>query len=56
MSSLPLRALLGPGNLLLILVLLLFVPAWSPGYWQGWFFILVEYRAKTTYRLIPFTW
>ncbi|HMA05985.1 MAG TPA: isoprenylcysteine carboxylmethyltransferase family protein [Methanomicrobiales archaeon] len=41
MNRLTARALLGLVNLLLILLLLLFVPAWSLTYWEGWLFILV---------------
>jgi protein-S-isoprenylcysteine O-methyltransferase Ste14 len=41
MDRLTIRALLGLGNLLLILVVLLFVPAWSLAYWEGWLFLLV---------------
>ena len=40
MNRLTLRAFLGLGNLLLILVLLLFLPAWSVSYWEGWLFLL----------------
>ena len=40
MNKLTLRAFLGLGNLLVILVLLLFEPAWSLSYWEGWLFLL----------------
>jgi protein-S-isoprenylcysteine O-methyltransferase Ste14 len=41
MNGLAARAFLGLGNLLLILVFLLFLPAWSLDYREGWLFILV---------------
>ncbi|MDD1664350.1 MAG: isoprenylcysteine carboxylmethyltransferase family protein [Methanomicrobiales archaeon] len=41
MNQLARRAFLGLGNLLLILVVLLFLPAWSLAYWEGWLFVLV---------------
>jgi protein-S-isoprenylcysteine O-methyltransferase Ste14 len=39
------RAFLGFGNLLLILVVLLFLPAWSVDYWEGWLFLLVFFSS-----------
>jgi hypothetical protein len=44
-NRLALRALLGLGNLLLILVLLLFVPAWTLDYPEGWIFLLVFFSS-----------
>lgn len=45
MDNLAVRAFLGLGNLLLILLLLLFVPAWSFSYREGWLFILVFFSS-----------
>jgi protein-S-isoprenylcysteine O-methyltransferase Ste14 len=45
MNKLTGRAFLGLGNLLLILVLLLFLPAWSLDYREAWVFVLVFFSS-----------
>jgi len=45
MNNLTRRAMIGLGNLLFILVLLLFLPAGSLDYWEGWLFILVFFSS-----------
>ncbi len=41
MNNLTRQAFLGLGQLLVILAFLLFLPAWSLAYWEGWLFLLV---------------
>jgi len=41
MKKLTRQAFTGLGQLLVILAFLLFLPAWSLGYWEGWLFLLV---------------
>src|ERR1043166_2901667 len=41
MNKLTIQSLIGLANLIIILALLLFLPAWSFHYWQAWIFLLV---------------
>ena len=41
MNKLTIQSLIGLANLMIILALLLFLPAWSLHYWQAWIFLLV---------------
>jgi protein-S-isoprenylcysteine O-methyltransferase Ste14 len=45
MDKLIFRTFLGFGNLLFILVLLLFLPAWSLDYWEAWVFLFVFFSS-----------
>ena len=40
-NKLAVRAILGFGNLILLLAIALFVPAWTFRFWQGWLYLFV---------------
>ena len=41
MNKLTIQSLIGLAQLLIVLAILLFLPAWSFNYWQAWLFLLV---------------